>query len=82
MAKPISPSKQLLIELVGSPHWDQLVKEAETYAQYLRSLALDPAKTEMDFYAKEGAARAARELETFFASVEHSVQDVVSPKYD
>jgi hypothetical protein len=78
MTEQISPELQLLMELVDSPHWGQLREEARVFCASLRARALVPAKTEMDFYAKEGAAYAAEQLDAFLRNIEKTVRDAES----
>lgn len=78
MDERITPEMQLLIELVDSPQWEQLVREQRAYSASLRARALQPATQPMDFYAKEGAARAAGELENFIFLIEDTVHKAIS----
>lgn len=82
MDKRTSPEMQTLIELVDSPHWDQLMEEAAAYADMLRQLALHPAANPMDFYTKEGYAKAATELENFFSTVRDAVSRALAKDTD
>lgn len=66
--------EQDLLELVGSPGWRALVREAKTYVDQLKAKVFEPAKSEWDFIQKEIRGQSALEIERFLAYVEQEVE--------
>lgn len=73
--------KQMLLELVETPHWETLKQELRERARILKVEALTPAESPMDFYTKEAKAMAALELENFPHRIELKAESLRARQY-